>query len=1449
LREMSTPRFNALLDRSSSHDKDERYMATSDLCAELQKDIKIDATMERRICSAVLKQLDDQSNDVQSIAVKCLGVLLKRVHKAQVGEIADKLCSLILDGKDELRDIYSIGLKTLVKDMPEENASVCEKLTKRLLAGAKQAKFDVKLEALDNLTDVLKRFGSTVSEDHEAILEVVLDQLAEKAVARKRAAFCLAALAACCSEQLLEELFGHLLKRLGKGSVEETRTSIQTIGTIARAVGGKLGRRLDAIVPVFVKHVSSGANSEETDEMNELRDNCFQGLESFVLRCPAEITPHLRSLVDVALQFSTYDPNYSYDDDDDAGGGGGAGENDDDDLDDGDDENDEDQYFEDYDDQDDDEDDDSSWKVRRAAVKLLTAIIASRREMLAELYEKVAPAIVDRFKEREENVRVDVVEAATTLLRATAKHDASSLVETHLEALTPKIVEACAKQIVRDGYSVKKFEQKQLALVSAGSTSGGQHAASKNEKSKAACYGLLRALCAVKSLEPFASTVAEAVRVGLSEKSQALRLDAARLLRAALDVDDASGGGIASRDVLVDKVASLVMEEWYKLIAEGLRLVASLARLRGSSALSARHAQVLYEAATSKLEAKDVDHEIKECAIEAAAALVANHGPGSDFLEGALGLVLEKARTESTRPAALKALGDIASSDAQVDVSSIAVQCVKDLASFGFTKYASRSLKQATLDTLQKIVDNESTWTVANPWDIVEAVLDEASNLVCDDDLHLAHLAMKLTVAAVGKPKTKTTTRGGKAKKSSPQEGAAGVAKARTFPAALTLLRSPLLTQGPALDALGDLLVAFATVLGPTDDVLGFAPAYAAVFDLADKTALASGGGGAASSSSQASDVVGGDSSNNNMDVDADANKAPAASSRADKQMLANAASALAALCAEADATQRAAKVDELVALVKGEESTPKQKKKKAPWARVRLATLALGELGKRVDLASSPAAFEALMAASSTTWKSSSSSTMTPPSDDDKDHKTSAALALGLVASGSVAAFLPPLLEALEGAADDDEYVLLAATKEVASAADPKALAPFVDRVADRLVRSADAEGEPTRAMVADCLGALAPIAPAAVAARLDALLDRRSTDPFPPPPKQQDDDEDVENSLANPGVRASWTAAAALKQASSSATHPAASFVEHVGPRLRRALDLVDDPKLDLAVRRQALVMLNACAHHRPSLIAPLVAEAVPKLRTVVDLKLERVVDLGPFKHKVDDGLPVRKAAIACVATFLDHAVVVSSSGGQTGALQTTTQSDDTTTEKGNNTTTKGTGLDADGDAEMTPVGSPPGGKTMSPATTTTTKVEASSFALAAPELVPIAVAALGDKSEDIQIVAHALVVKLAEVVPEAVAASVDALLEPLDKTVHKKISAKTGTEADRAFDLVRSGLKAALALANLPRAIRPDAVTAFLDKVNKKDKLATELLRLQHSGLGGPFEAPTPNAPASS
>lgn len=65
------------------------------------------------------------------------------------------------------------------------------------------------------------------------------------------------------------------------------------------------------------------------------------------------------------------------------------------------------------------DDDDMSWKVRRSSIKCLEALIHTRRDLLLSFYSSICPALLARFKEREENVRADVFAAFSTLLRQT----------------------------------------------------------------------------------------------------------------------------------------------------------------------------------------------------------------------------------------------------------------------------------------------------------------------------------------------------------------------------------------------------------------------------------------------------------------------------------------------------------------------------------------------------------------------------------------------------------------------------------------------------------------------------------------------------------------------------------------------------------------------------------------------------------------------------------------------------------------------------------------------------------------------------------------------------------------------------------------------------------------------------------------------------------------------
>ena len=52
--------------------------------------------------------------------------------------------------------------------------------------------------------------------------------------------------------------------------------------------------------------------------------------------------------------------------------------------------------------------DDNSWKVRRASLKVLAAMVRALPDKLVEIYSTFATPLIGRFAEREESVKLDV---------------------------------------------------------------------------------------------------------------------------------------------------------------------------------------------------------------------------------------------------------------------------------------------------------------------------------------------------------------------------------------------------------------------------------------------------------------------------------------------------------------------------------------------------------------------------------------------------------------------------------------------------------------------------------------------------------------------------------------------------------------------------------------------------------------------------------------------------------------------------------------------------------------------------------------------------------------------------------------------------------------------------------------------------------------------------------
>nr|CAG4637585.1 EOG090X00HY [Chydorus sphaericus] len=272
--------------------------------------------------------------------------------------------------------------------------------------------------------------------------------------------------------------------------------------------------------------------------------------------------------------------------------------------------------------------------------------------------------------------------------------------------------------------------------------------------------------------------------------------------------------------------------------------------------------------------------------------------------------------------------------------------------------------------------------------------------------------------------------------------------------------------------------------------------------------------------------------------------------------------------------------------------------KPRSDWQHI-FALLCMGEIGKRMDLHQVPGLGQTII------------DSFSPPNEEVK---SAASHALGSVAVGNLPAFLPFILTQIE-AQPRRQYLLLHSLKEVITSLSlgTEAIAqlrPFVPQIWDLLFRHCECGEEGTRNVVAECLGKLTLTDP-------EGLL---------------------------PGLRSALNSPSALMRTTivTAVKFTISDQQQSIDPLLKQCmgdfLQTLQDE--DLNVRRVALIAFNSAAHNKPSLIRDLLNAVLPQLynETKIRKELVREVEMGPFKHTVDDGLDLRKAAFECMYTLLD-------------------------------------------------------------------------------------------------------------------------------------------------------------------------------------------------------------------
>ena len=99
--------------------------------------------------------------------------------------------------------------------------------------------------------------------------------------------------------------------------------------------------------------------------------------------------------------------------------------------------------------------------------------------------------------------------------------------------------------------------------------------------------------------------------------------------------------------------------------------------------------------------------------------------------------------------------------------------------------------------------------------------------------------------------------------------------------------------------------------------------------------------------------------------------------------------------------------------------------------------------------------------------------------------------------------------------------------------------------------------------------------------------------------------------------------------------------SYDNHLQPSIAAMLaTMLSDS--DLNNRRMALTTFNSAVHNKPDLVLPHLDTLLPLVmtETVPRPELIREVTMGPFKHKVDDGLELRKSAYETLYALMESA-----------------------------------------------------------------------------------------------------------------------------------------------------------------------------------------------------------------
>jgi cullin-associated NEDD8-dissociated protein 1 len=781
------------------------------------------------------------------LTLRSLGPLVKKISSNILAPLIEKLSTLNLENAVD-NSIPAMALRTVVVTLPrpvngvspskevgEAYSAISRVLIPRLVGrlvvqkpSTKAVKLpqpppgmldlesdkELRAEVIDVLIEVVRCFGPMLQQPEvEALQKLLLGVLESdraSAVVKKRAVVAVSILALYLTDDDLSGFVSHLIEAIRNphSMPIQRRLYITILGSMARSIPARFGPYLRQLAPFVLSALSQqeldeqlenqAEDGERDPEFDDVRESALVALDGFLSSCGSEMRIYTEEIISSVLRFLKYDPNYN-DDDDEEMGGTQAEEDDEDDFD-------EDDDFE-ADAGFDDDDDDASWKIRRCAAKTLYTLISTRGsgDLLEDgtLYSQVAPFLVQRFNEREENVRLEVIATMSLLVRKTGEGTMVKFAGDDADYINhaPQ-----SRKRRRESSITATFDTKNLISKSAGLTSpsiepvpaSGPRAdlAGLIPAVVKACTKLMKgnSIPTKQALVNFLDDVVSVQNGGLAEYFGQIVDPIVESIKPASGFQGTStsitSGGAASATANTLRVASLhligdiaqthsssvlkpflakiipgvvaaVNDKYYKISSEAIvtveQLIKALTPPRSRSVNQDHKSDVqqLYKVIVGRAAANDADLEVRQRAIHALGILLARSASveGSSLLadsdrQAAMDILSERLKNETTRIAAVHAIDTVAALTASKDQLQPAWTREVSLELSAQLRKANRALRGASLAALKNLVVSPSARKALDA-PTIQGLTSALLPLLTTADLHLLGPALVVLATLV----------------------------------------------------------------------------------------------------------------------------------------------------------------------------------------------------------------------------------------------------------------------------------------------------------------------------------------------------------------------------------------------------------------------------------------------------------------------------------------------------------------------------------------------------------------------------------------------------------------------------------------------------------------------------------------------------------------------------